>query len=76
MNELVMITVDEDGSEVESPKWCLVDSAKGDPVTFCDGQFFGEGQGCAEFKLKEVKRGGITCPHCLKKIKAIKAVRL
>ncbi len=75
MNELVMITVDEDGSEVESPMVpCGLCQRR--PRYVCDGQFFGEGQGCAEFKLKEVKRGGITCPHCLKKIKAIKAVRL
>ena len=78
MNQLVMITVDEDGHTVlkEHLKWCFVDPFGSDPQVFCDGQYFGEGQSECEYKTKEVQRGGITCRKCLDKIRFMKKVRL
>ncbi len=85
MNHLVQITA-RDYLESEQPPdviipeeervWCLVVFKSGSPMTLCTGEVFGLGEGNAEYIEKEVKRGGITCPECLKFIREIKAVKL
>ncbi|MBL4759385.1 MAG: hypothetical protein JKY80_00815 [Mariprofundaceae bacterium] len=72
---LVKITVDEDGYDEDSG-WHYIGEAGGSECCLCDGQVFGLGEGDAEFKIKEVKRGGITCDKCLRIIREHKAVRL
>lgn len=42
----------------------------------CKGEVFGFGEGAADGPTKKVKRGGITCPECLVKIKRIKSIKL
>jgi len=76
MNQLVRMTKDDDGEIYENPKWCLVVIYAGGPQNFCQGALFGQGESGVEFTTKVSKRGGITCPECLKKIREIKAVRL
>lgn len=53
--------------------WHLLSENYGDAEVFCSGVFLVDGMGYVE---KEVKRGGITCPDCLRLVKAYKAVRL
>lgn len=53
--------------------WHLLSENYGDAEVFCSGGFLVDGMGYVE---KEVKRGGITCPDCLRLVKAYKAVRL
>ncbi len=76
MNRLVMLLTDDDGREYATPVWHLIDVNGGGYTTFCSGEYFGEGESNCKYRLKEVKRGGITCPRCLEKIKAIKEVKL
>lgn len=76
-HELVKITVDDDGDEKPDPKWCLVDPTNGGgPATMCTAEFFGYGESGCVYEIKAVKRGGITCEDCLKKIRLIKAIKL
>lgn len=75
-HRLVRLSIDEDGMEVENPRWCLVFDSMGTPTTFCTGEVWGSGEGNAVGEEKLVLRGGITCRECLIKIKEIKAVRL
>ena len=73
---IIKITINHDGEEVESPKWCLSVNAAGEDATFCTGEYFGNHDSDCTTTVKHVERGGITCPDCLQKIKAIKAIRL
>ena len=75
MNFLVKILVSDDGEKREPQKWCLVVHYTGSQ-TFCQGEFFGFGESGCEFETKTVKKGGITCDECLRKIKEIKNVKL
>jgi hypothetical protein len=78
MNRLVRIIVDDDGDNTKNAAWHLVDPANdlGD-AALCTAEFFGEGESAnVQFEEKTAVRGGITCTDCLRKIKAIKAVRL
>jgi len=61
--------------EKEFQFWHLVTS-KGGNQTFCEGEFFGRGESGCKFKIKEVEKGGITCPSCLNEIKEIKRIKL
>lgn len=64
------------GVLVENPVWCFFSKYGDSHRTLCHGEAFGFGESAAEYKLKDVKSGGITCHICLQKIKEIKAIRL
>ena len=53
--------------------WHLLSKNYGDPQVLCSGIFLVDGMDYVE---KEVKRGGITCPDCLRLVRAYKAVKL
>jgi hypothetical protein len=77
MNHVVRLTTNDDGAAVENPVWCLVDPAVADAWrTLCGGEVFGDAEGPGIGETKCVRRGGITCPTCLLKIKQYKAVKL
>lgn len=77
MNILVKIIRDDDGEYVELPVWHLVDPGCDlGSAALCTGEFFGGGESAVEFETKQVRRGGITCPDCLRKLRAYKAVKL
>lgn len=77
MNVLVKILVDDDGVEIDNPVWHLVDPTNHQGnAPLCTAEFFGGGESAVIFEAKRVKRGGITCPQCIEKIKTIKAIKL
>lgn len=77
MNHLVKILSSDDGEprEPEYQYWHYVWNQNG-TQTFCQHEYFGFGESGCEYEEKSVKRGGITCPECLAKIKMIKAIKL
>lgn len=76
MNKLVRINRDEDGELTGRKVWCLVDpSNEQGPAAFCTQEFFGPGESSCEYEVKE-QLGGITCEHCIEKLKILKAVRI
>jgi len=77
-HELVKITIDEDFEPVREGDqvWCLGWVGGGSPVCLCNSQVYGLGEGNAIFETKIVMRGGITCEDCMRKIKALKRVKL
>ena len=77
MNTLIKLLTDDDGTEIDEPKWCLVDSRDGDaPRVLCCGSAYGYGESSATYETKKVARGGIECKTCIGIIKAYKKVRL
>jgi len=78
VNSLVMILSDDDGEKIPTDErvWHLISPVTSDPSTLCHGEYFGAGQSAAKYKLKDTKKGGITCRGCLSIISAIKAVNL
>lgn len=77
MNEVVRLTINEDGDETGDDLWHLVDPCSMDsPRTLCTGEVFGIGEGNARGTVKIVKRGGVTCPHCMQKILEYKRIKL
>lgn len=57
--------------------WHLVDiNSDSDPRVLCSGFVFGAGASGIRYEEKSVRRGGITCPECLRLVKGYKAVRL
>ena len=75
-HSIVKITIDDDG-EVRDEKWCLVDPGNFQgPATLCTVEFFGYGESNCIYKLKEVKRGGITCEKCIEILKSYKRIRM
>lgn len=77
MNELVKITRDDDGQLTENPNWHLIDPTNEQgQAALCTQEFFGYGESRCEYETKKTKRGGITCPNCLQKIRLIKAVKI
>ena len=78
MNELAMLTVNEDGDIVPHDErfWHLTDDHAGVVELFCTGEVFGEGEGDARAEVKQVQKGGITCPSCLQRIRYVKSVKL
>lgn len=77
MNYLVKILSDDSGEPREKYQqyWHYVTNKTGNQ-TLCEGEFFGFGESGCEYEVKQVKRGGITCPKCLAEIKDIKAIKL
>lgn len=79
MNKLVKILVDDDGYKNDDPEWCIDMSfimGYSSPRTLCTGEVYGDGESAAIFKVKLNKRGGVTCPNCLRIIKGFKKVKL
>lgn len=74
-HELVMLLTDDDTIPVE-PRWHWIDTNGSDPSTLCTQEYFGTGQSECTYKLKQVKRGGITCGDCMAILKEHKAVAL
>ncbi len=73
---LVKILSSDDGSKRNNRVWCYFTNESATKRTFCEGEAFGVGDSSCEFKLKEVQKGGITCPKCIAKIKTIQAIKL
>lgn len=82
MNSLVKQLVDDDGETVDkiNQVWHLLDDITGGEAgLLCTGEYVDEGCDSgngSEYLFKAAKRGGITCPDCMRRIKEIKAVRL
>jgi hypothetical protein len=76
MHELVKILSDDDGEEIETPVWHLAASHCGDPSVLCTKEQYGFGQSDCVYKVKVVKRGGITCQECMKMLLEFKSVKL
>lgn len=76
MHNLVRILSSDDGEKRDDPVWCLVEPTSFGDATFCQGEFFGAGESCCEYKLKSVKRGGITCSRCLERLQFARTVVL
>ena len=75
-HNLVKILRDDDGEKVDNPEWHYVATWGDSNRTLCTGEVFGYGEGNAEYKIKTVQRGGITCEFCLSIIKSLKKVKL
>lgn len=78
MHTVVKFTVDPMGDPTpkEDQVWHLMREYDGAPRAFCSGEVYGEGESRAEYKEKDVKVGGISCPKCMEMIKGIKSIRL
>jgi hypothetical protein len=78
VNTLVRIPRDDDGYlKDDGDVWHLVDPENHQGASaLCTGEFFGAGESACEFEIKEVSRGGITCPRCVSILKGYKAVKL
>lgn len=77
------IYVGDDGEpwdEADSKLWHLVEDITSDrePKIFCTGWYTIEGanDGLLQAEFKKVKRGGITCPNCLDRLRQFKAIKL
>lgn len=73
---LVKILKHDDLEIEEIPKWHLVESFGDAERTVCTGEVFRSWDAHVEYKDKIVKKGGITCPECLKIIKWYKQIKL
>ena len=78
MNDLVRLITDDDcDPKNDADVWNLVDpSNEQGPAALCTQEFFGLGESNCEYETKQAKRGGITCPECLRKLKLLKEVKL
>ena len=76
MNYLVKLLTTEDGDSIYDPKWCLSVEIAGASSALCSQQCYGIGNSPVHYETKAIKRGGITCPECLEKIREIKAIKL
>lgn len=77
MNHLVKLITNDDGDETLDDSWHLVDpTMEQGPAVFCTAEFFGLGESSCTYEEKSVSKGGITCPHCLKKLRILKSVKL
>lgn len=75
-HNLVKLLTDDDGVRIDNPKWHYPIGIADTNMLLCNGHVFGYGESIAEFKVKTVQRGGITCEQCLAMIKAFKKVKL
>ncbi len=72
--EVVKITRDDDGDLTGNDSWHLVDPGNQQGrVALCTQEFFGIGEGVAEFETGD---GAVTCRDCIRKIKIYKAVKI
>lgn len=66
-----------DGQLSDDSRWHLVDPTDiFTGTTICKGDVLGDAESRIEIKSKMVKRGGITCEECIKKIKTYKSIAL
>ena len=75
-NKLVQFLTDDDGNIHDDSDWHYVVNDAGCSRSLCRGEVFGKGDSALEYKLKQVKRGGITCKKCIRIIKEYKAIKL
>lgn len=78
-HQLVKIFCDDGGErrDINQQFWHLVDGGNlTGNATLCQGEYFGFGESGCEFETKLVKRGGITCPGCLTRLKYYKRIKL
>jgi len=75
-HNLVKLITDDDGMKIDNPQWHFPLNIGGANRILCNGHVFGYGESIAEFKLKTVKRGGLTCEDCKKILKAFKQFKL
>lgn len=75
-HRLVRFTFDDDEAPVIDDTWHFVTQKTGSDMKLCSGEVFGIGEGSAVYEMKEVTRGGITCPMCLEEIRRMKAIKL
>ncbi len=75
-HEVIKIYVHDDREKVKYPKWHLIQDWGDTPRILCDGSVFLMGDGDVKYDIKEVERGGITCPECLSILKHFKDIRL
>ena len=75
-HKIVKILSGDDYEVRENAVWCLSEESCGDSSTFCDNEYFGYGASSAEYEVKIVEKGGITCEKCLRKIKRIKELKI
>lgn len=75
MNRLAKITTPDrfTDDDIVDGYWHLLGLHYGDPQVFCNGVYLADGMGYEE---KSTERGGITCPDCLRLIKAYKEIKL
>lgn len=75
---LVKILSDDSGNtrSKEDQVWHLVENVCGSNATFCEGEFFGKGESGCDFITKDIKRGGITCPKCMERLRWCKNIKL
>jgi hypothetical protein len=77
MNTLIKLLTDEDGEAIEEPRWCLADPCAADASrVLCCGSTYGYGESSVKYETKEIKRGGIECPACLRILNIYKGVKL
>lgn len=78
-HKIVKITVDDDGVKIPAKEqvWHFVTSSCAEDQALCTGEYLSWG-GTTELEcvIKEVERGGITCPDCLSLIKRFKEIKL
>jgi len=74
---LVKILSSDDGIKRKKTVWCLDDYEAATHRTFCEGEAYGIGDSGCEFENKyHLKKGDITCPRCIDKIKKIQLIKL
>lgn len=76
MHTIVKFITNDDGDKHPSSDWHYVDTFGDADRSFCGGEVFGMGESSLQYESKEVLKGGITCPLCLRRIKEIKSLKL
>ncbi len=75
--QAVKIISNDDGEEVDEPKWHLgVDYIGGAHSTLCTGEFYGFGESNVVFETKKIHKGLIDCPACVTIITEMKRISL
>lgn len=76
MNRLIRLTHDGNNIPIaeEDQRWCLIANTHGDLNTLCGDMYgiSGSGDGCYDYRVREVKAGGVTCERCLEIIELAK----
>lgn len=80
MNDLVRLTLNEDGDVPDDRSWHLSADSGGSDTILCTVEVFNElgslaSEGAAFAERKSVNRGGVTCPICLQMIHSIKSYK-
>ena len=77
MPHLVKRIINDDGEECSDPFWHIMDLSVSIDCArvLCTGEAYDACSGLV-LEIKETKRGGITCPSCLRTIKSYKALKI